>query len=162
MQDLKQVAKSALIFSLAGPLIGHLAFVTFLFALQLLMSSDSSLSARLATWSLMAGGGLFFAYLFGFVPAIATGALYSAVFWLKPRLVSMRRVYRAIFAAILGAACTFVFYAHVGIDASWRSGLAFAPYGAVAAFVLGCFWPRRTEELSNHSFNGDVAKATHH
>jgi len=102
----------------------------------------------------LVGGGLFFAYMFGFVPAIVTGILYSVMLRLAPRLVSARRIYRAVVAAVFGAASTLVFYAFAGLEAGWNSGFAFAPYGAIAALVVGYFWPSYgSEVLSNQPLN---------
>jgi hypothetical protein len=153
MQELKHAAKSAIVFGLLGPIIGHIAFIIFMCAHQLLTPPNVSSETQLTMWGLLLsliGGGLFFAYMFGFVPAIVTGTLYSVALRLAPRLVSARPLYRAVVVAALGAASTLVFYAFVGLEAHWNSGFAFAPYGAIAAFVVGYFWPSKgAEVLSN-------------
>jgi len=149
MKSFRPFLATVLAFSALGPMLGLLALCSWLWSVVLIGAifggpSQPSMDTMATIVGLLLAlpvGGLPLAYLFGFLPAFMTGLVFAAlVLWL-PALGRMPRRWRSGLAAFVAAAVCSCWYA-------WRHGLgfsdavAFTCIGAVAACVIGYFWPR--------------------
>jgi hypothetical protein len=127
-------------FALAGPLFG--AWV-FLFATAIVAGKPLRVGS-----TILLGLGLYpTSLVFGFLPALATGALYSQV--LKSGMISPESRIQRVLAAVLigGGAGAFSMSALKmvpGDPTKWEAALSGAVVGGLAAAVCALIWPLPT------------------
>jgi hypothetical protein len=148
---------SVLAFAALGPAVGNWSYVVWVWIDAAFYDSpfDTTLDVAVTQWVLLIilpVTGLPFAYVLGFLPAIVCGACFSGLALAVPSLLHIPKPKRGLIAGAIGVPVSAWGFTYWNFDpsSSGEAWLVFTIAGAVAAFVVGCYFPRG-ESLSRKS-----------
>jgi hypothetical protein len=137
-----------------GPLIGNAAWVVLLWIGAAFQDSPAiSSDAQITMWGILISllvAGIPFAYILGVVPALVTAVLFTTLIMAVPALTLIAPSWRAAIAAMIGAITSGLAFAGRRNPEGYEEPFAaFVLAGAVAAFVVGYFWPSQKTLSAN-------------